>query len=440
MTDYYVATSGSDSASGLSGAPWQTIAKVNAATFAPGDNIYFNRGDTWTGDELIPSVSGTAGSPITFGAYGSGALPIIDGNGTAEHNIDTNQDMLSPRSWLVFEDLECINTVGIPSENTVGGIKLSGSHNIARRCVSHSHTRHSASLYVCDDNEITDCTLSDCSDPVAAIFQATNSRFLRNSLSQASSNNGVLVCHDACANITIEENLLSSAVAGHHFYCYDTCAGITFKLNYLTDLAQRGVFVKDCTDVDLFSNVLKFSTINDIGIVYDNSTGGVAGNTLHWTTGSVSRWAFHLISGTATFKNNICQTRVYVKRTAGTLTSDYNCFFGHTGSTPFTWDGTAYSLANWLIQSGGDSHSISSDPQLSSNMTLWSASPCLLAGVDLGSDYDESLSPTSSWPSSVGKSQSDWNMGAFNRYTLEHNLARSVALHLAKTRLPLGAL
>ncbi len=81
-TDYYVATSGSDAATGLIGAPWATIAKVNsvwaAATFAPGDNIYFNRGDTFYGTITI-AESGTDGSPITIGAYGTGANPIISG-------------------------------------------------------------------------------------------------------------------------------------------------------------------------------------------------------------------------------------------------------------------------------------------------------------------------------------------------------------------------
>ena len=79
-TTYFVAAAGSDSNSGTStGTPWQTIAKVNGSTFSPGDSILFNRGDVWYGTALTVPSSGSSGSPITFGAYGSGANPILKG-------------------------------------------------------------------------------------------------------------------------------------------------------------------------------------------------------------------------------------------------------------------------------------------------------------------------------------------------------------------------
>jgi hypothetical protein len=77
-TTYYVAAAGSDSNSGTSpGSPWQTIAKVNGSTFSPGDSILFNRGDAWYGTALTAPSSGSSGNPITFGAYGTGANPIV---------------------------------------------------------------------------------------------------------------------------------------------------------------------------------------------------------------------------------------------------------------------------------------------------------------------------------------------------------------------------
>jgi hypothetical protein len=57
---------------------WKTIAKVNASSFSAGDSILFNKGCTWREKLTVPS-SGSAGSPITFGAYGSGAKPVISG-------------------------------------------------------------------------------------------------------------------------------------------------------------------------------------------------------------------------------------------------------------------------------------------------------------------------------------------------------------------------
>lgn len=76
---YYVdATLGDDDDAGDIDHPWQTIAKVNASSFNPGDNVYFKRGEVWREQLTVPS-SGSAGNPITFGAYGTGADPVISG-------------------------------------------------------------------------------------------------------------------------------------------------------------------------------------------------------------------------------------------------------------------------------------------------------------------------------------------------------------------------
>ena len=93
---YYVANAGSDSCDGKSPVistsgtcAWKTIAKVNASTFPAGSSILFNKGDTWLEQLTIPS-SGASGNPITFGAYGSGVAPVIDGENTRTMDIDLN--------------------------------------------------------------------------------------------------------------------------------------------------------------------------------------------------------------------------------------------------------------------------------------------------------------------------------------------------------------
>ena len=77
---YYVDfTTGDDADTGLTEAlAWKTIAKVNGSSFSAGDSILFKRGETWREQLTVPS-SGSAGLPITFGAYGTGADPIING-------------------------------------------------------------------------------------------------------------------------------------------------------------------------------------------------------------------------------------------------------------------------------------------------------------------------------------------------------------------------
>ncbi|MFB6318233.1 cadherin domain-containing protein [Saccharicrinis sp. FJH54] len=78
-TTYYVSENGNDGASGLSEtSAWRTISKVNSVGLNPGDKVLFNRGDIFTGS-LKLSASGTSGSRIIYGAYGSGKLPVLSG-------------------------------------------------------------------------------------------------------------------------------------------------------------------------------------------------------------------------------------------------------------------------------------------------------------------------------------------------------------------------
>ena len=49
-TTYYVSSGGNDASSGTSASSsWATLNKVNAFSFAAGDNILFNRGDVFYG-------------------------------------------------------------------------------------------------------------------------------------------------------------------------------------------------------------------------------------------------------------------------------------------------------------------------------------------------------------------------------------------------------
>jgi len=72
-------TVGDDTNSGTSPAtPWLTIGQVNLSGFAPGAVVSCRIGCSWR-ETLTPPSSGVAGNPITFTAYGAGALPVLDG-------------------------------------------------------------------------------------------------------------------------------------------------------------------------------------------------------------------------------------------------------------------------------------------------------------------------------------------------------------------------
>lgn len=89
---YYVdATLGNDANNGLTtDAAWKTVSKVNATAYAPGDSILFKRGETWLeSTTLSPSSSGSAGSYITYGAYGTGEKPVLT----------TARSLTDPSAW-----------------------------------------------------------------------------------------------------------------------------------------------------------------------------------------------------------------------------------------------------------------------------------------------------------------------------------------------------
>jgi len=109
---YYVSPKGDDAHDGKSEAKaWKTVAKVNAATFAPGDQILFARGGEWR-ESLKASSNGAAGKPVTYGAFGKGEKPKLWGSdpvtvgpdGTAKVDkpvaaLLENHVFVAPASW-----------------------------------------------------------------------------------------------------------------------------------------------------------------------------------------------------------------------------------------------------------------------------------------------------------------------------------------------------
>jgi len=105
---YYVsATAGNDNNNGLSlQTPWRSLSRVNGAALQPGDKVLFKRGDEWRG-QLVPR-SGSAGVPITYGAYGVGNKPILLGSVSRNNPKDWQHE--SGNIWTTskpfFRELE----------------------------------------------------------------------------------------------------------------------------------------------------------------------------------------------------------------------------------------------------------------------------------------------------------------------------------------------
>lgn len=114
---YYVSNTGSDSNDGLStSSPWQTINKVNNASFRGGDIIKFKSGDQWREQLTIPTT-GVDGRPITFTSYGAGNKPIINGanlvSSWSKHEDNVWKAIVTDDPMLVYFDgtrgLEVVN-------------------------------------------------------------------------------------------------------------------------------------------------------------------------------------------------------------------------------------------------------------------------------------------------------------------------------------------
>ena len=103
-TYYFSSSTGIDSNLGSEASPFQTISKLNSLVLVAGDKILFKKGDTFIGQILV-SYSGINGSPIIYGSYGVGDLPLL----TASNGNNGIADPLSTIKILGKQYLEFHN-------------------------------------------------------------------------------------------------------------------------------------------------------------------------------------------------------------------------------------------------------------------------------------------------------------------------------------------
>jgi len=119
-TNYYVSNSGLDSNDGLTiSTPWENASKVdselNAGVINQGDNIYFNRGDSWSDSKINLRLGGNVSNYMVFGAYGSGVKPVLT---YSADNMFEEDNSLVGGGYIRFENLN------ISDCNTKLGIKI----------------------------------------------------------------------------------------------------------------------------------------------------------------------------------------------------------------------------------------------------------------------------------------------------------------------------
>lgn len=102
-TDYYISTQ-------------RHFDLYRQSTFAPGDNIYFERGKSFNG-MFAPTAVGSSGNPITISAYGTGNKPVINNNGVIHPHPTRSGQTVSAGVLLFNSEYVHLNNLEITNNN-----------------------------------------------------------------------------------------------------------------------------------------------------------------------------------------------------------------------------------------------------------------------------------------------------------------------------------
>lgn len=325
---YYVSSTGSDLENGTStGTAWQTLTKVNSVSFVAGDQILFQRGSTFYGSLTIKN-SGTTGSPITFGAYGTGANPIITGftSVTAWTNLGSN----------IWESTNAVSTLSTCEMVTINGVNTPmGRYPNTGYLPFQSHTTTSltsSSLtgtpdwsgatvcfkfydYILSRKTITSQTSGTLNWVGAVAFSNGSEFFIQNDVRTLDSQNEWyynpstkkirIYSSTQPANVKVSslENLVEYAKDG---YNYSKCSYI--NIENLTFIGSNGNTIQSYQslvtghtlhDTNIIGCSISFSGLNAIRLVSDNLS--IENCTLTETNGSAINNTY---SGINSIKNN----------------------------------------------------------------------------------------------------------------------------------------
>jgi hypothetical protein len=279
MATYYVdKTTGNDSDSGLTEAlAWETIAKVNASSFSPGDNVLFRRGETWNEALVVPS-EGSAGAPLTFGVYGTGAKPILRPAAAKAFYGDY-------RDYITVDNLSMGrgDNAGkvLQLDGFVSGADGEGSHHWTITDCDFDGPIHIFGTY----NVVDGCTVTGANNKGSAGLYNTGILL-----------NWAATHHNTIRNCTIHDIVADANGTARGIWCQglgceynnfldNTVYGITLTASY----HSQGIDCDTATGTDnQYGNVVSGNTIYDcheMGIQFENNFDGeISGNYLYSST------------------------------------------------------------------------------------------------------------------------------------------------------------
>jgi parallel beta-helix repeat protein len=368
---YYVdANSGNDANSGTStSSAWKTISKVNVNSFTPGDNILFLRGCTWIGT-LNFNYSGTSTSPIVYGSYGAGVLPIIDANNANAAGI------IQSKNYITVQEIKFQNAAASPG----GTMRVSNAMGIrVQNCEIYLTTQGSVFI-----QNSSNCFVSNniVTTPTFLNVQTDGIYSQRN------------------ANNTYEGNriVISNTETTNHDDCIQSYldTSLTIRNNYLEQQNSKlqnaqGIYMTDGAGTfTIYNNVVKCpnNQANIIGfdndvtgtgslVLYNNSVIGGGGNTLRIPH-----------TATVTVKNNIfittyASTLIQIEATLGAgSVFDNNLYYRQDGNSSIIYYSGSKTITQWKAL-GFDAHGLNANPMVNDSLYPASNSPCVDHGVDL---------------------------------------------------------
>lgn len=456
---YFVKNGGNNALAGTSDATaWATIAKVNGFTFNPGDTIQFKKGSTWnlaTDAALSASSSGTAGNPITYTAYGSGALPILDGQGTVavgftassknyitvdslqiQNNSNTNAVFATcntcnlTNSTLSSAATHGVNVTGASPNFTATGNTYSTSATFSMSGKAFNIASTSASVSTISSNTIDLSQVLNTKNVSGIVCSASiiGCVVTNNLITMAQGVQGIGIKTVSASSHTTGGQVVGNSIVGLTNVCTG-CDGEAIELtgdatHQVTNTLVNGNYVKNGS-ASADSIGLFWATGNTVTYNFCIGNGG-QNAAIHLTTGSNnnflygnstygSNYGIELIAVTGNdVQNNVVagHQRGIGFFTGATGTYSYNISFNN-------------SIANYV--SGTDSgHNLTSDPKWTSStpaapedFKLQSTSPAIRSGANLGTTYQISNDPAAStFPFAPG-----------NQYTFGPTWARGALLY-----------
>lgn len=247
-TVYYVKNGGDDTLDGMSDATaWATCNKVNAMKniIGPGDEILFNRGDTWN-ERLAIWSAGEENNLITFGAYGTGEKPIITG--------DPGQPAV--RSYTAYIRLKDLHVKDVDADGVV--LHLSNGSIIDGLTVTNTANNGISIQDGGDGIEIRNCEIYNPGNSGITLLGSTDNKI---------------------SNVIVEDNYVDGAQGNDGISIHEgggsTTAGTNFIIrnNTAVNCNEQGFDITSGDNVTLYNNV----TANNVkgGVVVGHSAGAV---------------------------------------------------------------------------------------------------------------------------------------------------------------------